>query len=114
MNFVHKPQRRTNMQPHRDRCASPSDIPTVAESAIPGFDTGSWVGVLTPAGTPTGIIEKISSDLNAVLAQPDTRDTLINQGATPLPLTTASFIARIDSDRKRYGAIITANGIRVD
>ena len=90
------------------------DIPTLAESGLPGFDTGSWSGLLAPAGTPDGIISKISADLNEVLNQPGTRDTLISQGATPLPMSPAAFAARIDADRKRYGRIIAAKGIRAE
>lgn len=89
------------------------DMPTVGES-LPGFDTGSWIGMLAPAGTPPAIIEKISADVREVLAQPDTRQTLIVQGATPLGLTPAAFQARIDADRQRYGRIIRESGITIE
>jgi tripartite-type tricarboxylate transporter receptor subunit TctC len=89
-------------------------MPTVAESGLPGFDTGSWIGMLAPAGTPAAIVEKISADVREVLAQPDTRQTLITQGATPLGMTPAAFKARIDADRQRYGRIIQESGINAD
>lgn len=89
------------------------DMPTVGES-LPGFDTGSWIGMLAPAGTPPAIVEKISVDVREVLAQPDTRQTLIMQGATPLGLTPAAFQARIDADRQRYGRIIRDSGISIE
>ncbi|ABE44217.1 Bug family tripartite tricarboxylate transporter substrate binding protein [Polaromonas sp. JS666] len=89
------------------------DMPTVGES-LPGFDTGSWIGMLAPAGTPPAIVEKISADVREVLAQPDTRQTLIMQGATPLGLTPAAFQARIDADRQRYGRIIRESGITIE
>lgn len=89
------------------------DMPTVAES-LPGFDTGSWIGMLAPAGTPPALVEKISADVREVLAQPDTRQTLILQGATPLGLTPAAFQARIDADRQRYGRIIRESGITIE
>ncbi len=89
------------------------DMPTVGES-LPGFDTGSWIGMLAPAGTPSAIVEKISADVREVLAQPDTRQTLIMQGATPLGLTPAAFQARIDADRQRYGRIIRESGITIE
>lgn len=89
------------------------DMPTVGES-LPGFDTGSWIGMLAPAGTPPAIIEKISADVREVLAQPDTRQTLIMQGATPLGLTPAAFQTRIDADRQRYGRIIRDSGITIE
>ena len=89
------------------------DMPTVGES-LPGFDTGSWIGMLAPAGTPPALVEKISADVREVLAQPDTRQILIMQGATPLGLTPAAFQARIDADRQRYGRIIRDSGISIE
>lgn len=90
------------------------DLPTVAESGLPGFDTGSWIGLLAPAGTPAALVEKISADVREVLTQPDTRQALISQGATPLGMTPEAFKARIESDRQRYSRIIQDNGIRAD
>ena len=85
------------------------DLPTIAESGYPGFDTGSWIGMLAPAGTPAAIISKISNDLREVLEMPDTKNTLVMQGATPWPMTPEQFAARIQSDRQRYGRIIEEN-----
>jgi tripartite-type tricarboxylate transporter receptor subunit TctC len=93
------------------------DMPTVAESGIAGlsgFDTGSWIGMLAPAGTPQVIVDKLSNDVREVLKQVDTRQTLINQGATPLGTTPAAFKARIDADRQRYGRVIHDSGITVE
>lgn len=90
------------------------ELPTVAESGFPGFDTGSWIGILAPADTPAAIVDKISVDLREILTQPDTRQTLISQGATPLGMTPEAFKVRIESDRQRYSRIIQDNGIRVD
>ncbi len=89
------------------------DMPTIAET-LPGYESGSWIGMLAPAGTPTEIVEKIAADLREVLNQPETRQTLITQGATPLPMTSAAFKARIDADRARYARIIAEGGIRID
>lgn len=93
------------------------DMPTVAESGIAGlsgFDTGSWIGMLAPAGTPQAIVDKISADVREVLKQVDTRQTLINQGATPMGTTPVAFKARIDADRQRYGRVIHDSGITVE
>ena len=90
------------------------DLPTVAENGLPGFDTGSWIGMLAPAGTPPAIVDKISADVREVLTQSETREKLINQGATPLGMTPAAFKARIESDRQRYGRVIQERGIRIE
>ena len=90
------------------------ELPTIAESGYAGFDTGSWIGMLAPAGTPTSIINKISADLREVLALPDTQKTLITQGATPWPMTPEHFAERIKSDQARYGRIIMENNLSAE
>ena len=90
------------------------ELPTIAESGYAGFDTGSWIGLLAPAGTPVAIINKVSADLREVLALPDTKNTLITQGATPWPMTPEQFAARIKSDRQRYGKIVEENNLSAD
>lgn len=90
------------------------ELPTIAESGYAGFDTGSWIGLLAPAGTPAAIINKVSADLRGVLALPDTKNTLITQGATPWPMTPEQFAARINSDQQRYGKIIKENNLSAD
>ena len=90
------------------------ELPTIAESGYAGFDTGSWIGLLAPAGTSVAIINKVSADLREVLALPDTKNTLITQGATPWPMTPEQFAARIKSDRQRYGKIIEENNLSAD
>jgi tripartite-type tricarboxylate transporter receptor subunit TctC len=90
------------------------ELPTIAESGFVGFDTGSWIGMLAPAGTPASIINKISADLREVLALPDTKNTLITQGATPWPMTPEQFAQRIKSDQARYGRIIKENNLSAE
>lgn len=90
------------------------ELPTIAESGYAGFDTGSWIGMLAPAGTPASIINKISADLREVLALPDTQKTLITQGATPWPMTPEQFAQRIKSDQARYGRIIKENNLSAE
>jgi tripartite-type tricarboxylate transporter receptor subunit TctC len=97
-----------------NRSPALQELPTIAESGFAGFDTGSWIGMLAPAGTPTSIINKISADLREVLALPDTQNTLITQGATPWPMTPEQFAQRIKSDQARYGRIIAENNLSAD
>jgi len=97
-----------------NRSPALQELPTIAESGYAGFDTGSWIGMLAPAGTPASIINKISADLREVLALPDTQKTLITQGATPWPMTPEQFAQRIKSDQARYGRIIAENNLSAD
>jgi tripartite-type tricarboxylate transporter receptor subunit TctC len=88
------------------------DVPTIAENGYPGFESGSWIGMLAPTGTPAAIIEKVAVDLQEILGRPDVKQTLISQGATPLSLMPLEFKTRIDSDRQRYLRIIQDGGIK--
>jgi tripartite-type tricarboxylate transporter receptor subunit TctC len=90
------------------------ELPTIAESGIAGFDTASWVGIVAPAGTSATIVDKIAEDIKAIVSESDTRQTLIQQGATPMPLSPSTFKARIESDRQRYAKVIKDGNVQVD
>jgi len=90
------------------------ELPTIAESGVPGFDAASWIGIAAPAGTPPALVDKIAADIKAVISEQDTKQTLIQQGATPMPLAPAAFKARIESDRVRYAKVIKDGNVQVD
>ena len=90
------------------------ELPTIAESGVPGFDAASWIGIAAPAGTPQALVDKIAADIKAVISEQDTKQTLIQQGATPMPLTPIAFKARIESDRQRYAKVIKDGNVQVD
>jgi tripartite-type tricarboxylate transporter receptor subunit TctC len=96
------------------RSAAMPEVPTVAESGLPGFDSGSWLALLGPAGLPPELVNKIAADVKAVIDDPATRQALEQQGATPRSSTPAQLAALIDVDRKRYSKIISSNNISLE
>jgi tripartite-type tricarboxylate transporter receptor subunit TctC len=96
------------------RVGALSDVPTLAETVIPGFNSISWIGVLAPAATPKDLVDKISADVREVLAADDVKGRLTDLGAIPMGMTPVQFGALIDSDRKRYTRIIKERGITID
>jgi len=82
------------------------DVPTLAESGLPGFNTGSWIGIVAPAATPRDIVDKVARDVHDILATPEVRDQFLAQGSTPVGSPPAEFAALIDKDHKRYAQII--------
>ena len=96
------------------RVPSLPDVPTLSEAGLPGFNSISWIGLLAPAGTPKGIVDKIAADLREVLGSGDGRQMLIELGAVPAPGTPAQFAALITNDRKRYERIIRERAITAD
>jgi tripartite-type tricarboxylate transporter receptor subunit TctC len=89
-------------------------IPTLDESGLKGFNTGSWIGIVAPAGTPKDVVEKVARDVREVLAQPEVRDTFLQQGATPVGGSPAEFAQLIEDDRKRYALIIRERNITAE
>ncbi len=90
------------------------DVPTLAQAGISGADSGSWVGLLAPAGTPQEIVDKISAGVKQVVAMPEVRQQLVEQGAIPVGSTPQQFSELIATDRKRYAKVITDNKLRAD
>lgn len=94
------------------RVASLPDVPTFIESGVPDFTISSWVGLLAPARTPKPVIDKLNTELNAVLNDPDTRARLDTLGITAAPGTPARFAEEISRDLARYGSVVKAAGIK--
>jgi tripartite-type tricarboxylate transporter receptor subunit TctC len=89
-------------------------VPTLDETGLKGFNTGSWIGIVAPAGTPKEIVDKVAQDVREVMAIPDVRDQFLQQGATPAAGTPAEFARLIDEDRKRYAQIIRERNITAE
>ncbi len=91
-----------------------ADVPTLAETVLPGFNSISWIGLLAPAGTPRDIVEKISADVREIVASEEVKNRLVDLGGVPHANTPAQFAEMIDADRKRYAQIIKDRKITVE
>ena len=98
----------------KNRVSALPDIPTLQEAGVNGAESGSWLGLLAPSGTPKEIVDRISSSLQQVLASPDVQQQLLAQGAVAKGGTPADFVQLIADDRKRYARIIRDNKLTVD
>lgn len=96
------------------RVSALPDTPTLQEAGVTGAESGSWLGLLAPSGTPKEIVDKISTSLQQVLAMPDVQQQLIAQGAVAKGGTPADFVKLIADDRKRYARIIQDNKLSID
>jgi tripartite-type tricarboxylate transporter receptor subunit TctC len=90
------------------------DVPTLAEVGVTGAESGSWVALLAPAGTPQALVDKIAADVKEVIANPEVRAQLVQQGGTPQATTPAQLQALIDADKARYGKVIREKGVKVE
>ena len=82
------------------------DVPTIAESGMPGFELISWQGLCTPAGVPKATLARIRAAFAAALALPDARKRLADQGIQVTPLTHDKFAAFIASEMKRWSGVV--------
>ena len=96
------------------RLPSRPDLQTVAEAGFPGFDALAWNGIFAPAGTSADIIARLNSDINAAMADPAFRQNMLKQGLIIGGGSPAQFKSFIDSETRKWGAIITKVGIKLD
>lgn len=98
----------------KERTVQLPDIPTVAESGLPGFENTGWFGLLAPAGTSGDIIAKVQRDTAAVMAETETKARLFVQGMTPIGNTPAEFAATIDAEMVRWATVVKNRNIRTN
>jgi tripartite-type tricarboxylate transporter receptor subunit TctC len=96
------------------RVQSAPDIPTIAESGLPGFEVGTLFGLLAPAGTPREIVMRLHAEVVRVLALPDIRERLVNAGAEILGNTPEEFAAIISADMVKWARVAREANIRAD
>jgi len=94
------------------RASDLPDVPTIAESGMPGFEVISWQGLCTPAGVPKAVLARIRAALAAALALPDTRKRLADQGIQLTPLTHEKFAAFIRAERAKWAKLVKDVGIK--
>ena len=88
------------------------EIPTVSESALKGYESIAWYGMVAPAGLPPAVLDKLSGEIIKGTKSADMRDTLIKQGADPVGSTPREFAAFIKTDMTKYAKVIREAGIQ--
>jgi tripartite-type tricarboxylate transporter receptor subunit TctC len=89
------------------------DVPAVGES-VPGYDASGWFGICAPGATPTAIVDKLNTEINAIVAAPDTRARLVGLGVRPLSMTAAQFGNLIADDTEKWAKVIRSANIKVE
>jgi tripartite-type tricarboxylate transporter receptor subunit TctC len=96
------------------RAAALPDVPTVAESALKGYEATNWYGYVAPAATPRPIIERLHKATVMVLEMADVKQALLDQGIEAAPSTPEQFAAYIKSETGKWTKVIKASGMKVD
>jgi tripartite-type tricarboxylate transporter receptor subunit TctC len=88
------------------------EVPTFAEAGYPEVDAAQWYGVVTTAGTPRAVIERLNREIVAAVQRPDVRDKLLDLGFDPAPSTAQEFSKIIRDDLARWQKVVKAAGIK--
>ncbi|MCZ2495877.1 tripartite tricarboxylate transporter substrate binding protein [Xylophilus sp. Kf1] len=96
------------------RSAELPDVPTVSESGVPGFDAGSWFGLLAPANTPPAIVKRIDDALMKVMETTDLKKKIMDQGGVPVAETPDKFAAYIRAETTKWAKVVKESGASVD
>jgi tripartite-type tricarboxylate transporter receptor subunit TctC len=90
------------------------DLPTIAESGLPGFESSVWFALFAPAGTPRPIIDRVNAEVNKILRDPASRQVLVGAGLTPVGGTPEALAALMRSDVERWARVVKISGAKVD
>jgi tripartite-type tricarboxylate transporter receptor subunit TctC len=90
------------------------DIPTIAESGLPGYESVLWQAIYAPAATPAAIVTRISTEMNAILRERETIDALAKFGVDAEPTTPQELAARIKTDLDKWHGVIASAGIHAE
>jgi tripartite-type tricarboxylate transporter receptor subunit TctC len=96
------------------RAASLPDVPTIAESGLPGYVVESWYGVFVPAGTPKDIVARLNTELVRILAAKDVRERLAADGSEATPTTAEEFAAFVRDEYQKWGRVVREAKLTVD
>jgi tripartite-type tricarboxylate transporter receptor subunit TctC len=96
------------------RAALLPDVPTTAEAGAAGVEASSWNGLAVPVGTAKEIVNRLNSEVVAVMKLPEVRERLLKAGVEPMYNTPAEFAKFIDAETERYAKVVKSAGVRVD
>ncbi len=96
------------------RSSAAPEIPTIAESGYPGFETAAWYGVLVPIGTPRDIVMRLNRATIAALGAAEVKERLVQEGSEPMGSSPAQFGAYIKSEIEKWSQVVTAANIKGD
>ncbi len=90
------------------------DVPTLAEAGVPGYETGIWLGLMAPAGTPRPVLERLNVEIAKVLNSADVKETWGKQGAAPMSMTLEQFDKFLREDITKWASVVKATGMKVE
>ncbi|MDB5808954.1 MAG: protein bugT-like protein, partial [Betaproteobacteria bacterium] len=96
------------------RVSSVPNLPTIAESGLPGYEAAAWYGLFAPARTPKIVIDKLQADVARIIKLPELRERLAVETIQPVGSSSAEFAEFLKREIVKWGAIIRESGAKVD
>lgn len=96
------------------RSAAALELPTVAETGLPGYEATSWFALFGPARTPVPIINKLNAEVNLLLGMPDVKERMLGLGADAMPMSPRELTAYVESEIAKWGKLIKASGAKAE
>ena len=96
------------------RSSALPELPTVAESGVPGYEVSAWFGIFAPAGLAQPVVQRLNAEFVKGLQQPDLRQRLASQGAEPLTSTPEEFGSYLRSEIAKWAKVVKESGMKVD
>jgi len=96
------------------RMSAIPDVPTIAESGLPGFETGSWQGVVAPAGTPREVVARLNAEIARIVGTPEMRENLGRQGAVVRTGSPDEFGGFIRTEMARWAKVVKDANVKVE
>lgn len=98
----------------KERIPAAADVPTMAEQGVPDFVSGTWAGIIAPAGTPKEIVDRVSAEAKKALADPALQTKLVEQGIVAVGSTPEEFRSFVGEEIARWRTVITDAGIKME
>ena len=96
------------------RSSAMPDVPTLSETVLPGFDVGTWFGLLAPASTPPAIVSKLNAEIVRIIQQPDVRKQMLDAGSEPIGNTSEQMAAQIRTELDTFETVVKQIKLVVD
>ncbi len=96
------------------RVASIPEVPTVAEAGLKGFETGSWQGVVAPAGTPKEAVARLNTEITRILNTPEMKENLARQGAEVYTMTSEQLGSWLKSEIEKWAKVVKAANLKLE
>ena len=90
------------------------DVPTISEAGVPGYESGIWLGVMAPAGTPRPVLERLNAEINKIINSPEVKEAWNKQGAVPMGMSVDQFDRFLREEIVKWAKVVKASGAKVD